>query len=191
MYKISVEGGENPGIYKITQKSTGKIYIGQTSVTINSRLTQHASSVKPEQIDEESKSIDSAIAKFGVDDFEFKALCPIPNATQEQLWAAEAFNINEFDSKDKGFNLTKGNHLKELYEGYNKHKKDFYSVTHKVFFDIIRRKFNLDFENKKVLLVNRFDNRIKESLEDIFNSNVSVIYTDSSYDESENDYAKD
>lgn len=55
------------GVYKITRKSDGMIYIGQTSNSIESRLLQHINN----NVDKNSKSIDAAIKREGADKFTY------------------------------------------------------------------------------------------------------------------------
>ncbi|MBR1645271.1 MAG: GIY-YIG nuclease family protein [Selenomonadaceae bacterium] len=85
-------------IYKITNKLNGKIYIGQTTQTLNRRIGQHkrANSV-----------IGQAIRKHGWKNFTVEVLEECD--TLEQLNEREKFWIAHFDCKaPKGYNLTDG-----------------------------------------------------------------------------------
>jgi group I intron endonuclease len=56
-------------IYKITNKNTGKMYIGQTSQDLEDRWRAHRSSKS------NCRYLKSAIKKYGIHNFEFKLIC--------------------------------------------------------------------------------------------------------------------
>lgn len=102
------------GIYKITNKINGKIYIGQ-SCNIEKRLQDHkyhaTCTSKP------AHYIDRAIKKRGVDNFDYEVIeeCKI-----EELNDREIYWIKYFDSSnsEKGYNLSLGG------KGVYKHSRD-------------------------------------------------------------------
>ena len=146
------------GVYKITRKSDGMIYIGQTSNSIESRLLQHINNI---HVDEYSDSIDAAIKREGADKFTYETVVALPEATTEQLWFLEALKIEEYDSYNRGFNKTKGNHkgAYEALDSRNKHKVTF-AIT-----KIIEKNFRLDFEEKRVLLIGNFNRKFVNYIE--------------------------
>ena len=146
------------GVYKITRKSDGMIYIGQTSSSIESRLLQHINNI---HVDEYSDSIDAAIKREGADKFTYETVVALPEATTEQLWFLEALKIEEYDSYNRGFNKTRGNH-KGAYEALDSRNK------HKVNMKLTKRieeKFRLDFEEKRVLLIGNFNRKFVDYIE--------------------------
>jgi group I intron endonuclease len=87
------------GIYSITNKNTGEMYIGQ-SVNIESRWKQHSYGQ-----DYSKSDIDKAIKQLGKDQFIFKVLL---ECDKENLDYHEVRLIEEFDTFVHGYNLTKG-----------------------------------------------------------------------------------
>lgn len=67
------------GIYKITNKVNGKIYIGQ-SINLNRRISEHKRYKDPNQI------IDQAIKKYGKDNFTFDIIeeCQLEELNQRE-----------------------------------------------------------------------------------------------------------
>jgi 23S rRNA A1618 N6-methylase RlmF len=90
------------GIYKITQESTGKVYIGQ-SINIDNRWNQHACSV-------DSLSFHEAYSKDPTD-FSFRIIVQNDAYTEIDLDALEKYYIKSYDANNpkRGFNATKGN----------------------------------------------------------------------------------
>ncbi len=142
------KGGNLSGIYKITRKSDGKIYIGQSECIVK-RILQHIDS----KYEANSEKIDGAIKTEGWEKFTYEVLLALPELNTEQLWLAESNYIARYDSYNNGFNKTKGNHIgKYDHEVFIKKNVVSAEVT-----KFIRDHFKLDFSNKKVLLINLFD----------------------------------
>jgi hypothetical protein len=172
MCKIQVKDGQFPGIYKITEKNTGKVYIGQTSRSINERLTQHV--MTPAK----GSAIDEAIQRRGKDEFTFETLAPMKDPTTEQLWFQEYYFIAKHRSYDDayGYNQTKGNRGKEFENFEAAFMRDFICVSDKLFKDIMKT-YGIDFTGKRVLLINNFDESVKNFLEfQTGKENVDIIY---------------
>ena len=172
MCKIQAADGRFPGIYKITESSTGKVYIGQTSRTINERLTQHV--MHPAK----GSAIDEAIQKKGESAFVFEAIAPMKDPTTEQLWFQEYYFISKFKSWDEkhGFNQTKGNRGAEFKNFEVAFMRDFICVDDDLF-KFIMKTYRLDFSGKRVLLINNFSESIKNYLEfQTGKENVDIIY---------------
>lgn len=153
----NVQNGGMSGVYKITRKSDGKVYIGQ-SICIRQRLEQHINNI---YVDEDAAGIDAAIKKEGADKFTYETIVAIPDLTTEQLWFLEALNIEQYDSYNNGFNRTRGNH-KGAYDALDLRNK------HKVTLNItkmIEENFRLNFRNKKVLLIGNFNRKFVDYIE--------------------------
>ena len=147
--ELIAKGGNLSGIYKITRKSDGKIYIGQSECIVK-RILQH---IKNES-ETNSEKIDGAIAAAvdKINDFDYTIELALPQLSTEQLWAAECKYIAQYDSYNKGFNKTKGNHI-------GKYDHDVFVRKNVVSAEItkfIRDHFKIDYSNKKVLLINLF-----------------------------------
>lgn len=89
-------------IYKITNKASGKSYIGQTITPIKERMRKHISDAKWE---ENITGIDAAIRKYGIDNFDVERLCECNN---EDLDFQEIYYIKKYDTYNNGYNLTAG-----------------------------------------------------------------------------------
>ncbi len=89
-------------IYKATSKTTGKIYIGQTSQTLQQRISQHKC-----HSDNKNYHFYNAIKKYGFDDFIFEIVeDDIQNA--DELNKREKYWIKYYDSYENGYNSTRG-----------------------------------------------------------------------------------
>ena len=145
---LNARGGNLSGIYKITRKSDGKIYIGQ-SECITKRIIQHINNVR----ETNSDKIDGAIQSEGWENFTYEVELALPELNTEQLWLAESSYIAKYNSYVTGFNKTKGNHIGK-YDHAEFTRKNVVSaeVT-----KLIRDHFKLDYANKKVMLINLFD----------------------------------
>lgn len=85
------------GIYKVTNKVNGKVYIGQ-SVDIGRRWRQHMTA-------EDDIYFHNAIQKYGVDNFIWEV---IEKCKKSELDERESYWIEYYDSYNKGYNCTKG-----------------------------------------------------------------------------------
>jgi len=156
---LIAHGGNLPGIYKITRKSDGKVYIGQTEKPIAERIEQH---INNKHINRNSDNIDHAIKNEGIDAFKYEVELFLPHADTDQLWDLESQYISKYNSYNNGFNLTKGNHVGNSI----KNTASYIMHTVKVeLFKKLAKKFNLDFTNKTVLLINSFGKFVKAHLD--------------------------
>lgn len=89
------------GIYKYQNKINGQIYIGQ-SVNIETRQKQHLYDAMNRP---DTTGVDLAIAKYGIDNFDFEILEECP---KEQLNEREIYWIDFYDSYKNGYNRTIG-----------------------------------------------------------------------------------
>ena len=85
------------GIYKVTNKINGKVYIGQ-SVDIGRRWREHMTT-------KDDIYFHKAIQKYGVENFEWEV---IERCKKKDLDAREIYWIEYYDSFNKGYNCTKG-----------------------------------------------------------------------------------
>ena len=92
------------GVYSITNKKTGKMYIGQ-SVNIERRFRQHINSGK------DYMYIDRAIKKHGEDAFDYNILL---ECDESKLSDEEHKFIKLFGTYKKGYNLTWGGEVSPM-----------------------------------------------------------------------------
>jgi group I intron endonuclease len=87
-------------IYKITNKTDGKIYIGQTTQPLIMRWKHHRS------MRGNCRYLKSAFKKYGIDNFDFEMIC---NCSDEELDKFEIQYMEEFNSMvPNGYNLREG-----------------------------------------------------------------------------------
>lgn len=93
------------GIYKITNKNNGKVYIGQSN-DIERRFNEHKRT--------RALTIDDYINVLGIDQFDFEILeeCPL-----DQLDQREQDYIKQYDSKNNGYNNQLGGYNNSRGEG--------------------------------------------------------------------------
>ena len=86
------------GIYKITNKLNGKVYIGQ-SIDIDTRWRHHCNA-------KDNFAIHNAIKKYGKENFKFEVLleCPVDMLN---VWDRDMIALYDCISP-KGYNLTEG-----------------------------------------------------------------------------------
>ena len=104
-------------IYKIENRSTGKIYVGQTQRTLQERIREHKRKSRKLSL------IDRAIKKYGIDAFEITILeiCD----TLEKLNEREIFWIKELKCKmPNGYNMTDGGLGRIVTDEERKHKSE-------------------------------------------------------------------
>jgi predicted GIY-YIG superfamily endonuclease len=93
-----------PYIYKITNTLNGKMYIGKTSSTIESRWKEHREDATCRS--KEHRPLYSAIQKYGIDNFIIEQVEEVPN--DEIACERETFWIEYYGSFKNGYNATKG-----------------------------------------------------------------------------------
>ena len=129
------------GIYKFTNKISGKSYIGQ-SINVKQRYTNHIWSSK---LDTPQQKFDYAIKKYGIDKFNFEVIEELE--TSERLNEREIYWIKFYDTfKGCGYNMNAGG---KSFSGTDHHMADmkpytFYHNDGRVEKDIIQ----IDFCNK-------------------------------------------
>jgi len=92
-------------IYKITNKTTNKSYIGQTVGTFKRRLQQH---IRTSKLDKSKQCyFHNAINKYGIDAFNCKIIDKCKNI--DELNVKEIYYIEKYNTlKPNGYNLTRG-----------------------------------------------------------------------------------
>lgn len=106
-------------IYKVTCIITGKVYIGQTTRSIEERWAQHTRNAIHNDNLEYKNKFHRALRKYGIgkfiveeqEVFEAETL----EALQKLLNPAETKWISFYDSKDKGYNSTLGGDYNPMY----------------------------------------------------------------------------
>lgn len=97
-------------IYIIKNKINEKVYIGQTTMTLNERFRCH---LKPSTCKTRgSYKLYNAINKYGAENFYCELLCETDDL--ESLNHLEMYYIDKYDSYDNGYNSTRGGDCKEI-----------------------------------------------------------------------------
>lgn len=130
------------GIYKITKKSNGKSYVGQSN-DINRRFDEHRY--------KKELAIDQAIQKYGAAAFEFEILeeCPLEELdSREKYWIAFyntfkgfGYNCNEGGGNNRGENNGRTNltnedvaYIRECYDLHYRRKEVYEQFKDKISF---------------------------------------------------------
>ena len=97
-------------VYKITNKITNKIYIGETITTIKKRFLKHCKDAFNETC--KNYYFYRSIRKHGIENFEVCELQRVVNVDKkilkEQILKLEAEYIKKFDSFNNGYNSNSG-----------------------------------------------------------------------------------
>lgn len=163
---------ENIGyIYKIINTINGKVYIGQTTRTVESRMKQHFVESKRDR--SKKYSLYRAFNKYGIDSFIVETLC---ECDVSELNNKEIEYISLFNSYKKGYNGTLGGggfktleiSDEEIIKTYLKNKsiqktcKELNTSFHSKVSDTLQ-KYNIDkFENKISVSIYKDEKLIKE-----------------------------
>lgn len=148
------------GIYKITQKSTNRVYIGQTKMKFKKRYWHHVWKLNDGTHD--NKFLQNAWNKYGEADFEFEVV-EILNK-DEDMNQKEIYYINKFNTFHNGFNMTSGGEGKKdcpmsdeaklVVGNKNKHhmlgKKHSEETKRKMRFSSPRRKLTNELKDKLI-----------------------------------------
>lgn len=96
-------------IYKVKNLINGKIYIGQTTQSLNSRIYGH----KRDSLKFKDIKFYRAANKYGWDNFEF-SIIDDKAKTLEELCSLEKHYIEKFDSYKNGYNSTSGGEISPM-----------------------------------------------------------------------------
>lgn len=88
-------------IYKIYNDINNKVYIGQTSSTIEERFKQHLKKIN--SVDKKTYPLYNAMRKYGIEHFFIEQI-----EETDDLNAREIYWIKQFDSYNNGYNATLG-----------------------------------------------------------------------------------
>lgn len=113
-------------IYKITNKINGKVYIGQTTKTLQHRKQQHLQCVTNGL----NRHLYNAMRKYGVENFEFEEVCH--TNSKSELNYLEAKFITEYDSVRNGYNMGYGGDNNVMFSDEVKTKHDIIMRTEEV-----------------------------------------------------------
>lgn len=108
-------------IYKITNKTNGKAYIGKTLQTPEKRFKEHCADSKKDRC--KNRPLYRAFNKYGINNFSLEVIEECENSKISQQ---EIYWINYFDTYKNGYNATKGGDGKcyineeQVIELYNK-----------------------------------------------------------------------
>lgn len=92
-------------IYKITNKINGKIYVGQTTKSLNERFQKHCWGTTQNDKYHLNMAIKKAIKKYGKENF---AIELIEEVEPDKLDEREVYWISFYNSYNDGYNCTKG-----------------------------------------------------------------------------------
>ena len=90
-------------IYKIINKINGKMYIGKTTKTIESRFKKH---IEDAFIGKRKTKICNALRKYGKDNFIIEEICQC--SSKEELNEKEIYYIALYKTQELGYNISKG-----------------------------------------------------------------------------------
>lgn len=105
-------------IYMITNDVNDKLYIGQTTKTLEERISNHRNSF----VSGVDTHLYRAMRKYGWDKFHFKIIATADN--QETLNDLEAYFIAKYDSIRNGYNMAPGGSINTMYSDIVKAKHD-------------------------------------------------------------------
>lgn len=99
-------------VYKVTNKVNGKVYIGQTTRTLNKRKSEHISAALTEKYKGQcSEYFHNALRKYGKNAFVWEILETCSNKYDLDLaeqWYVMYYNTFKSKTESNGYNLTKG-----------------------------------------------------------------------------------
>ena len=104
-------------IYKITNSINGKVYIGKTSNTIETRWAEHKRDSRKERC--EKRPLYDAMNKYGIDNFQIEEIEEVENdeiaCERESYWIDYYHSYVGYDDC-KGYNATKGGDGIRIYD---------------------------------------------------------------------------
>ena len=90
-------------IYKITNLINQKVYIGQTTKSLEERMLQHRNAF----VSHQKTYLYGAMHKYGWDNFKFEVI-DTSAQTKEELDNLERYYISKYNSMVEGYNMTEG-----------------------------------------------------------------------------------
>lgn len=128
-------------IYKITNKTNNKVYIGQTARSINERFGEHLRDAFNRGSEQ---PLYRAIRKYGKDNFEVEL---VESCHVSQIAEREAYWVEQYDSYNSGYNATLGGDGKPV-RNYQEVSDDFMKSN------MSMRKYSQENNMKEVTLRN-------------------------------------
>lgn len=105
-------------IYIITNDVNSKVYIGQTTKTLENRIQNHKNSL----VSGVNTHLYNAMRKYGWDKFHFNVIAEVFD--QESLDHLEEYYIKKYDSIRNGYNMASGGSVNVMYSDVVKDKHD-------------------------------------------------------------------
>lgn len=105
-------------IYKITNDINSKLYIGQTTKTLEERIKSHRNSF----VSGKDTHLYRAMRKYGWEKFHFHTIAEVND--QETLNGLEAFYIAKYDTIRNGYNMARGGSINIMYSDVIRQKHD-------------------------------------------------------------------
>ena len=105
-------------IYKITNDINSKLYIGQTTKTLEERIKSHRNSF----VSGKDTHLYRAMRKYGWEKFHFHTIAEVND--QETLNELEAFYIAKYDTIRNGYNMARGGNINIMYSDVIRQKHD-------------------------------------------------------------------
>lgn len=105
-------------IYKITNDINSKLYIGQTTKTLEERIKSHRNSY----VSGKDTHLYRAMRKYGWEKFHFHIIAETND--QETLNELEAFYISKYDTIRNGYNMARGGNINIMHSDVVKKKHD-------------------------------------------------------------------
>lgn len=162
------------GIYKITNKINGKIYIGQ-SVDIFYRWKAHSKCLGKSEY-----PLYNDMEKYGIENFTFEILelCTKENLSDRERYYIEKFNSYIYYENSNGYNITLGGYGTEGYKHDEERKKKISLASKKrsLTKEHIERfvKMNKETKSKKVVCDGKLYNSVTEC-SSVFNLNKQTM----------------
>lgn len=102
-------------IYLITNKLNGKMYVGQTLMTVHERWLRHCS-VARNNIN--ATGIDGAIRKYGKENFFVETIkeCPVIELDKWEIYYIKYYNTYQGNNDNNGYNITLGGQSGYIYD---------------------------------------------------------------------------
>jgi len=157
------------GVYKITNKVNGKVYIGQ-SKHIEKRWIEHTRKLNKNE--HHSKKLQRAWNKNGENNFEFEAIL----LSIDNLDDLELMYIDEYDSVNNGYNMIRDVKKLHTFNDDKKSKKKEYNKIRKEVFDNINKYNNLILKNNSQKIADTKLNNISKLIDYII-MNINDNYT--------------
>lgn len=172
-------------IYKITCKTSNKIYIGKTESSVDKRWNEHCRAAFLESHGDYNFPFHRAIRKYGVENFIVETIDQTEDS--EQLKEKEKYWINFYNSYYKGYNSTLGgdgqckydyDDIVNYYLTHNYSLKDtclYFKIYDQVVYSALKSK-NIDYKKLKSISRGKKSNKkiLCVELNKVFNSMTEI-----------------